>query len=56
MMAKLLQDYPDLSYVLINERDIFLTHSLQTAAEKQIRSLGKGNFYNLMYIIKKVIR
>ncbi|XKL61952.1 hypothetical protein PGB90_001785 [Kerria lacca] len=42
MMAKLLQDYPDLSYVLINERDIFLTHSLQTAAEKQIRSLGKG--------------
>ncbi len=31
-MNKLLEDYPDLSHVLINERDIFLTYSLQTAA------------------------
>lgn len=36
MMAKLLEDYPDLSHVLINERDMYLTHSLQMAAAKQI--------------------
>lgn len=42
MMAKLLVDYPDLSHVLINERDIYLTHSLQMAAEKQVFVVGKG--------------
>lgn len=41
-MAKLLADYPDLSHVLVNERDIFLTHSLQVAAEKQIHVAGRG--------------
>ncbi|XP_065225543.1 traB domain-containing protein-like isoform X1 [Planococcus citri] len=42
LMAKLLADYPDLSHVLVNERDIFLTHSLQLAAEKQINIAGRG--------------
>lgn len=42
-MAKLLADYPDLSHVLVSERDIFLTHSLQSAAEKQIHVAGRGD-------------
>lgn len=49
MMAKLLVDYPDLSHVLINERDIYLTHSLQMAAEKQVFVVGKGK---LLYTYK----
>lgn len=46
MMAKLLEDYPDLSHVLINERDMYLTHSLQMAAAKQIISPGGSKLHN----------
>lgn len=41
-MAELVKEYPTLSHVLINERDIILTHSLQTAAKKIIYVPEKG--------------
>ena len=42
MMAKLLADYPDVSEVFINERDIYLTHSLQVAAVHPIPAVERG--------------
>ena len=42
MMSKLLADYPDVSQVFINKRDIFLTHSLQIAAEHPVPQINKS--------------
>lgn len=45
LLAELAGDYPAFGEVLLNERDIFLTHSLQAAATSQLTpTTGKRNF------------
>ena len=44
MMAKLLADHPSVSQVFINERDIYLTHSLQVASQHPVPFLDKSTY------------
>jgi hypothetical protein len=40
MLALMSEEFPALGTVFVNERDVFLTHSLQTAAQPQLTPTG----------------
>lgn len=51
MLALMSEEFPALGTVFLNERDVFLTHSLQMAAQPHLTSTGwalyrTGNFQN----------